>query len=280
MKGALYIVSTPIGNLGDITLRALETLKTADLVAAEDTRQTRKLFSRFGIKTPLASFCGAKEQVRSKEIINRLKEGKKVALVSDAGTPGISDPGYFLVREAIDEGIPLYSIPGPSAIISALTLSGLSTASFVFEGFLPPKKGQRMKKLSLLAEEERTVIVYESPKRILKTLAEILTVMGDRKGAVAREITKIHEEVVRGNVSDIIKLLEEKGIKGEITLLVEGKKKKEAPGPEEMEQFMRKLLADGLPLKEGAARVAERFGVPKRKAYSGLLGLKEGVNDE
>ncbi len=280
MSGTLYIVSTPIGNLGDITLRALETLKTVDLVAAEDTRHTRKLFSRFGIKTPLTSFCGAKEQAKSEEVLRSLRAGKSVALVSDAGTPGISDPGYYLVKEVVGEGLPLFSIPGPSAIISALTLSGLPTERFVFEGFLPPKKGQRFKKLALLKEEERTIVIYESPRRILKTLAEILEVIGDRKAAVARELTKIHEEVVRGKVSDIIKLWEEKGIKGEITLVLEGVPFKEPPKPEEIEMFMLDLLKKSYSLRDGAALAAETFKLSKKAAYTELLRLKETMDDE
>ena len=278
MKGTLYIVSTPIGNLGDITLRALETLKDVDLVAAEDTRHTRKLFSRFGIKTPLISFCGAKEQAKSGEVLRLLREGKSVALVSDAGTPGISDPGYYLVKQVVEEGLPLFSIPGPSAIISALTLSGLSTERFVFEGFLPPKKGQRLKKLAGLKEEERTIVIYESPRRIIKTLTEILEAMGDRKAAVSRELTKIHEEVARGKVSDIINLWGKKGIKGEITLVLEGATLKEASKPEEMEIFMRGLLKEGSSLKDGATLAAERFRVPKKKAYTELLRLKEKID--
>lgn len=276
MKGTLYIVSTPIGNLGDMTVRAIEILKDVDLVAAEDTRHTRKLFSRYGIKTPLVSYYGPKEEIRGEEIIRELETGRKVALVSDAGTPGISDPGHYLVRRAADEGHDILTIPGPSALISALTLSGLPTARFVFEGFLPPKSGARRKRLKALKGEERTIVLYESPRRVMKTLRDIQEVMGDRAAALARELTKVYEEVIRGKVSDIIKILEDKGARGEITLIIAGSGEREGAEDVDIDRVVKDVLKKGLSAKDAAGEVARTSGISKRRAYQAVLKIKEG----
>lgn len=223
-KGVLFIVATPIGNLGDITVRALEILKSVDLIAAEDTRTTKVLLDHFEIRKPLISFYSYNEQRRVPDLIDRFKQGESIALVSDAGTPGISDPAYSIVRAAIDAGIPVVPIPGPTAFVAALVVSGLSTDAFVFEGFLPVKKGHQTM-LKRLAKEERTVILYESPHKILRTLADIQTYFGDRHVAVARELTKKFEEVLRGTVSSVLEQFSSRSIKGEFVIVIEGKKK-------------------------------------------------------
>lgn len=222
INGALYIVSTPIGNLEDITLRALRILKSVDIIAAEDTRKTKILLNHYGIEKELISYYQFNELKRIPEIINKLKSGKSVAVVSDAGTPGISDPAYRLVKKAVEEEIKIIPIPGASALLSALVVSGLPTDSFVFEGFLPHKKGRKTK-LEKLKSEERTIILYESPHRILKTLHEILETLGDRKITVAREITKKFEELMYGRVSDVIRQLETRTVQGEFVIVLSGK---------------------------------------------------------
>ena len=222
INGALYVVATPIGNLEDITLRALRILKSVDIIAAEDTRKTRILLNHYGIQKELLSYYQFNESKRIPEIIKILKSGKSVAVVSDAGTPGISDPAYRLVKKAIEEKIRIIPIPGASAFLSALVVSGLPTDSFVFEGFLPHKKGRKTK-LEKIKSETRTIILYESPHRILKTLYEILEIIGDRKITIAREITKMFEQVIYGKVSDVIKHLESKTIQGEFVIILAGK---------------------------------------------------------
>jgi len=225
-KGVIYIVSTPIGNLEDITLRALKTLRDVDLIAAEDTRRTRKLLSRFDIHTPLVSYFEHNELKRLDEFLSHVKRGKDIALVSDAGTPGISDPGYRLIQEAIEREIPVIPIPGPSAAIAALSIAGLPTDSFAFVGFLPKKGGKRRKLLDKLGDSMWTSILYESPHRIMKTLEDLLVACGDRQIAVTRELTKAFEEVIRGTISEVIDILKGKRIKGEITLVLGGKERK------------------------------------------------------
>lgn len=223
-QGILFIVGTPIGNLEDITLRALRILKEADVVAAEDTRHTRKLFSKYDIHTTLTSYHDYNKEEKSKTLVKLLLEGKNIALVTDAGTPAISDPGYFLINMAINNGIKIEPIPGPSAVISALSISGLPTDRFLFLGFLPQKSGKRTKILEEVKNESATLIFYESPYRLLKRLPELLEIFGDRKIVIARELTKMYEEIIRLNISDAIRQLEGKKVKGEITLLVEGVK--------------------------------------------------------
>lgn len=220
----LYIIPTPIGNLEDITLRAIRLLKDADLVLAEDTRITKKLFGNYNIDTTLASFHMHNEHKVLAEFINRLKAGETFALVSDAGTPGISDPGFLLVRECVKNNIEIECLPGATAFVPALINSGLSSEKFIFEGFLPTKKG-RQTRLKLLLEEERTMIFYESPHRIVKTLSQFAEYFGeDRKVSVSREISKMFEETKRGKVKEVLTHFEEKKPKGEFVIVVEGKK--------------------------------------------------------
>ena len=219
--GTLYIISTPIGNLKDATHRSLELLSDVDLIAAEDTRRTGVLLKHYDIKTPLSSFNSYNQVKKSDRLIARLKVGHDLALVSDAGTPGVSDPLHYLVRAALDAHVPVVSLPGPSAVLVALTVSGLPVNRFVFEGFLPRKKG-RKKLIEELAQEKRTIVLFESPHRIVKTLNELYQVMGDRKAVLARELTKIHEEVIRGTLGALATKAEEQKLKGEITLVISG----------------------------------------------------------
>ncbi len=223
-KGILYPVGTPIGNLKDITLRALEVLKGVDLIASEDTRHTRKLLSHYDIHVPLTSLYQHNEMKKTPYLTRRLKDGANVALVSKAGMPGISDPGYSLIKEAIKQGITIVPIPGPAALIVGLVASGLPTHSFVFEGFLGRKKGGRIKKLTLLKEEERTIVIYEAPHRVRNVLSEIREVLGDRQMVIGRELTKKFEEILRGRVSEIENILEKRKPRGEFTLVIEGKR--------------------------------------------------------
>ena len=222
-QGTIYIVSTPIGNLSDFTQRAIEVLSAVSLIAAEDTRRTRILLNRYEIQTPLASYNSYNKYKKGPLFMSRLKKGESIALVSDAGTPGISDPHYHLVQLAINEGVFVNAVPGPSALLAALTVSGLPMDKFVFEGFLPRKKG-RATRLAKLAEEKRTLVIFESPNRIQKTLKDILTVFGNRQVAIARELTKIHEETIRGNLEDIGN--QDRKWKGELTLVIEGSNEK------------------------------------------------------
>ncbi len=227
MKGTLYIVSTPIGNLEDITLRALKVLKDVDVIAAEDTRRSSKLLTHYGISKPLISYWGEKEKVRSTEILERLHAGQSVALISDAGTPGISDPGAVLIRKALEEAIDVVSIPGVTALIAALSVSGLSTDEFTFMGFLPARKSQRQKVLKDLSYEQRTLVFYEAPHRILETLSDMEEIFGERKAAVIKEISKIYEEVIRGNISEVFRTLEKTTIAGEYVIVMEGRAEEE-----------------------------------------------------
>jgi len=221
-KGLLYIVSTPIGNLEDITLRALRILGEVSLIAAEDTRRTRKLLSAYDITCPLTSLYNQNEPQKSSYIITRILEGDSVAYVSDAGTPGISDPGYVLINQAIAHDIPVVPIPGPSAAVAALSASGLPMDSFVFFGFLPSRKGKRMRLLQSLEYESKTMVFYESPRRLLSTLQEMKEHFGNRSIAVARELTKIHEEIIRGTIGELITSSMQRKIKGEVTIVVSG----------------------------------------------------------
>lgn len=224
-RGTLYIVSTPIGNLKDITLRALEVLSEADLIAAEDTRRTKILLHHYNTKTPTTSYHDFNKQRKTPHLLEKLKGGTSIALVSDAGTPGISDPAFYLIREAIRAEIPIVAVPGSTAFVPALIISGLPTDRFVFEGFLPVKKGRR-KRLEELKEERRTLIFYESPQRIERTLADLEAYFGNRRAAVVRELTKKFEEVIRGVLSEVRRKLAEKTPKGEFVIILEGKRSK------------------------------------------------------
>ena len=225
--GTLYLVSTPIGNLEDITLRALRVLKEVDLVAAEDTRQTRRLLTHYNIRTPLTSYFEANQQVKGDKLIERLKAGETIALVSDAGTPIISDPGYPLLRGCIEAEIPIIPIPGASAVVTAASISGLPLHNFTFEGFLSPKSGKRKRQLRVLADEERTLILFESPHRLRRFLEDVLEVMGERDIVIARELTKRFEEVFRGNVSKALEKFRNTEPRGEFTIVISGVRRKD-----------------------------------------------------
>jgi 16S rRNA (cytidine1402-2'-O)-methyltransferase len=219
--GTLYIVSTPIGNLDDITFRAVKTLSSVDLIAAEDTRKTKILLDHYNISKPMLSYFDHNERFRASQLIEKLLSGQSVALVSDAGTPGISDPAYRIVRESIDHGITIVPIPGASALLAALVVSGLPTNSFAFEGFLPVKKGRKTK-LEFLKSEKRTIVLYESPHRIVKTVRELLEHLGDREIVLAREVSKKFEEFLRGRTSDVLNRLASSTPRGEFVILLEG----------------------------------------------------------
>jgi 16S rRNA (cytidine1402-2'-O)-methyltransferase len=225
-KGMLYVVSTPIGNREDITLRALRILKEVDFIAAEDTRHTSFLLRHFGIQVPLTSYFEGNEFKKKEFILSKLRQGNRIALVSDAGTPGISDPGFRLIRAAIENKIPIVPIPGPSAVITALSISGLPTDAFFFKGFLPHKTKKRRDLLKELEGVKETLIFYESPHRISETLKDIYELLGDREIVLTRELTKIYEEVLRGKVSAIKNQISETKLKGEITLVISGKIRK------------------------------------------------------
>ena len=263
-EGTLYIVSTPIGNMDDITLRAIKILGKADIIAAEDTRNTGKLLSYHNIKGHLVSFHEHNEKQRTPSLLRNLKKGLSVALVSDAGTPSVSDPGYRLVKAAITSGIRVVPIPGASAAITALSASGLPTDSFTFIGFPAKRKGKRHKQLTKLANESRTLVIYESPKRVLSLIEEIILVMGDRYGFLGREMTKPHEEFIRGLLSEILSQMKKRpSIKGECTLLIEGAQEDKTGSMD----IMKAEIIQALALKEArpsdlAKEIAKKYGLP------------------
>jgi 16S rRNA (cytidine1402-2'-O)-methyltransferase len=223
--GRLYLVATPIGNQEDITLRGIKVLRSVDLIAAEDTRRAKRLLARYRVRAPVTSFFEHNEPLKKEALIKRLIAGQDIALISDAGTPGISDPGFPLIRQAIEQGIEVIPIPGASAHTAALILSGLPTDSFHFFGFLPPKGAKRSKRLDEIKELRGTIVLYEAPHRLLRTLHDLRAYCGGRQVVVAREMTKTYEEVIRGEISDVLEGLQEKKIRGEITLVLAGKGK-------------------------------------------------------
>ena len=265
--GILYIVGTPIGNLEDITLRGLKTLKSVDLIACEDTRHTQKLLNHFSISTKSESYHKFNEKSKCSRFINLLESGKDVALVSDSGMPGISDPGNILIKEVIKNNVSVIPVPGPSACITALVASGFDIDSFIYEGFLPQKKMAKKKKLMEFEHEVRPVVFYESPKRILETLKAVEEVLGDREVVIAREITKFYEEYIRGKASDVLKKLGASEVKGEIVLIIQGGIiEDEAPIDIEKEvtQTMKKL---NITKKEAITFVAARYNIMKKDVY-------------
>jgi 16S rRNA (cytidine1402-2'-O)-methyltransferase len=272
--GTLYIVATPIGNLEDMTLRAIRVLKEVDLIAAEDTRHTRHLLDRYQIETQLTSYHDHNKEEKAPVLVARMLEGKSVALVSDAGTPGISDPGYFLINLAIDQKIPVIPIPGATAAIAALSVSGMPTDSFVFEGFLPAKHMARLKRLQELAKEERTIIFYEAPHKIIKTIEDMLEVFGDRRAVITRELTKIHEETIRGTLSEILKRLQVGTIKGEFTVIVHGASAEPLKQDIDTAEYLKNLMLHrGLSKKEAISVAAEELGLPKKEVYKESLKI-------
>ena len=275
----MYIVSTPIGNLEDITLRALRVLREVQLIAAEDTRRTKKLLNAYQIRTPLTSLYSHNELEKSSFLISRISDGVNVAYVSDAGTPGISDPGYILVNRAIENNIKVVPIPGISAVITALSVSGLPMDYFVFNGFLPSRANKRKQFLELLKDESRTMVFYESPNRLISTLQDIEEILGNREVVVSRELTKVFEEILRGNVRKIINSLQERVIKGEITLVVAGKD--ETPprvSNEEIKIRFEKLHEDlELTTRDIVEIISRETGTSKRRVYRQVLKLVEDV---
>ena len=266
MVGLLYLIATPIGNLEDITLRALRVLREADLIACEDTRQTGKLLAHFGVDKPMVSYHEHNEAARTQELVAKLEGGANIALVSDAGTPLVSDPGYRLVTATIAAGIQVVPIPGASAVLSALVTAGLPTDAFRFGGFLPVKTGQRRKVLERLRAEDSTLIFYEAPHRILDTLSDVSAVYGKRPVVVARELTKIHEEFLRGTAEEVREQLAARpSVKGEITLLIG----KGAPEVEDtpVEEAVRGLEQKGVPRMDAIKQVARERGLSKRDVY-------------
>ena len=265
--GTLYVVATPIGNLEDITLRALRVLKEVDVIAAEDTRHTQILLSHYGIHTPLTSYHEHNEKTKARQLMSRLERGEQIALVSDAGTPAISDPGYRLAVEAIRGGIPVIPIPGASALTAVLSAGGLPTDRFVFDGFLPAKKQERRARLRALSSETGTLVIYEAPHRLTETLNDLVEILGDRETVLAREVSKVHEEFLRGRLTEVAKQIAGREIKGELTLLIGGSRGQSEVSQEQIEEEIRKLKDDGLRVKEIAEILGEKYGYSKKEIY-------------
>ncbi len=269
MKGILYLCATPIGNLEDMTFRAIRILREVDLIAAEDTRRTRKLLTHFEIHTPLIRFDENCKEVAAEKILERLLAGESVAIVSDAGLPAISDPGANLVRLAIDAGIKVCPIPGANAALSALICSGLDTTRFLFVGFAPKTKKNRREFLQKLSTAEETIIFYESPHRLKDFLSELAEIFGDRQIVLGRELTKVHEEFLRGRITELAEKIDEP--RGEFVVVVEGTKILESPPEENLLEFYQKLLEQGLDKKSAMREAAKKFNVSRREIYNTLL---------
>lgn len=276
--GTLYLVATPIGNLEDMTFRALRVLKEVDLVAAEDTRHSRKLFNHYGITTSLTSYFAHNEAVKGERILELLRQGKSVALITDAGTPAISDPGFLLVRVCREQNLPVTAVPGASAVIAALSVAGLPTERFAFEGFLPPKSSARRKIFKALGEEKRTLVFYEAPHRLVASLADLVDELGDdREVAVVRELTKLHEEVFRGTAGQALTHFEQDRVRGEIVLLL-------GPAPEQPQQetvreaLQRWRSETDLPMREIVKEVARQFGLSGSDVYKESLKMRDEDN--
>lgn len=278
MSGMLYLCATPIGNLEDITYRVLRILKEVDLIAAEDTRNSIKLLNYFEIKTPMTSYHEYNKYEKGRYLVEQMQEGKNIALITDAGTPGISDPGEELVAMCYEAGIPVTSLPGPAACITALTISGLPTRRFAFEAFLPSDKKERAVILEELKRETRTIILYEAPHRLVKTLEELSENLGDRKIALCRELTKKHETVFRGSLSEAVFWYKENPPKGECVMVLEGRSREEMEQEarqqwEDMplEAHMEHYMSQGIDKKEAMKLVAKDRGISKRDVYQALL---------
>ncbi|MEW5707228.1 MAG: 16S rRNA (cytidine(1402)-2'-O)-methyltransferase [Actinomycetota bacterium] len=279
--GKLYICATPIGNLEDITLRVLRILREVDIIAAEDTRVTKKLLLHYDISTPMVSYHEHNEITRGRELIKAMQEGKSIALVSDAGMPGISDPGHRLIKACIAERIQVIPLPGPSSLITALVVSGLPTDSFIFQGFLPRKKGDRISILTELLGMGRTVVLFESPRRLKSTLKEISEIDKERDIVIARELTKKFEEIIRGTVSEIIDRLKEAEVKGEIVLLLgPGKKRPREFTEIELRDAVIELINRGIPKKQAISDVAKQYSISKRSIYEAVIKLREENNPQ
>jgi 16S rRNA (cytidine1402-2'-O)-methyltransferase len=270
---SLYVVATPIGNLEDISLRALRLLKQVKLIAAEDTRATRRLLNYYDIKTPLTSYHEHNKRTKLNYLLGRLEQ-EDVALVSEAGMPGLSDPGYELIAAAIEHGIPVVPVPGPSAVITALVVSGLPTDQFLYLGFLPRRQGARRKLFKSVADEPRTLVAFEAPHRLAEMLKDALEILGDRKSAVCRELTKVHEEIFRGRLSQAIEHFKQH--RGEFTLVIEGRAEKEPELSHKIENELLKMYRQGAGAKETVAKLSESAGIPKKKLYQAWLKATKG----
>jgi 16S rRNA (cytidine1402-2'-O)-methyltransferase len=271
VSGRLFLVGTPIGNLGDASPRVRETLASVDVIAAEDTRRTGRLLQGFGVKASLVSLFDANERERSDELLRHLRQGRSVAIVSDGGMPLVSDPGYRVVTAAIAEGIDVRVVPGPSAVVAALVVSGLPVERFAFEGFVSKRPGERMRRLESVRHDPRTLVYFESPLRVYTTLRDMLVAFGDRRVAVCREITKMHEEVTRGRISEVLAALGERELKGEIVIVVEGERTPPAPDLDRIVDEARTLVADGMRTRDAARTVAERHGISVNDLYRELV---------
>ena len=278
MLGKLFVVSTPIGNLEDITLRAVNVLKDCDVIACEDTRTTKKLLAQYGIETNLTSYHEHNEVEKSQKLLEKLKEGKDVALVSDAGTPSVSDPGWRLVNLSIENNIEVVPVPGPSATLSALVVSGLPTDSFLFLGFFPKTSGKKKELLKDVKNYPYTLIFYESAKRLSGTLSLLLEILGDRNVCIAREMTKLYEEVIRGSVSEVISILSERdSVKGEVTVVLEGNREgRKKISTEEAQKTLRAMKERGIALSDAVRAVCESSGASRNSVYRIALGIWEG----
>lgn len=280
MSGKLYIVPTPIGNLKDITLRALEVLKEADLIAAEDTRQSIKLLNHYNIKKNLISYHKHNEMVKSEDLISKLIEGKIIALISDAGMPGISDPGSIIIKKCIEENIEFEVLPGATAVITALVYSGLDTSSFLFYGFLPRENKNRNPLIQELKNRQETLIFYEAPHRLIKTLEFLKNNFGNRKMAVCRELTKLHEQIIRDNIEEVINHYKEIEPRGEYVLVIEGKSQEEKENEEKekwdaltIEEHILMYMKDGFTKKEAIKKVSKDRKMPKSDVYKYSLDI-------
>jgi len=274
-NGTLYIVATPIGNLEDMTFRAVRTLKEVDLIAAEDTRHSRKLLAHYGIATRMTPYHDHNEQLKTDYLIDRLLDGQNVALITDAGTPCIADPGYRIVQAAVAAGVRVVPIPGAAALAAAVSAAGLPSDRFAFEGFLPPKQGKRRAKLAELTNENRLLVFYEAPHRLAATLADMRETLGNRQAVVARELTKIHEEFRNGTLDEIAEYYREQQVKGEIVILIappvdDGRKQITDVVP-----LLRQLLAEGrMSFKDAVMQAAQQTGVSRSELYEMALRLK------
>lgn len=279
----LFLVSTPIGNLEDITLRALRVLKEVDLIACEDTRHTRRLLDHFGISKPTISYHEHNEQQRAEELADRLARGESIAVVTDAGTPGISDPAYRIVVAAIERGVTVTPVPGATAMIAGLVASGLPTDSFLFAGFLPHKKQARRAHFEELKSERATLVFYETPHRIREALIDVREILGDRQAAVARELTKLHEQFIRGSVSDIIAHFDANEPRGEMALVIAGNRDDNLTPVEDAsvnQQVERLMREQGLSRNDAIKQAARSRGLSKREAYRLMLEEKESNENE
>ena len=275
MEGKLYLCATPIGNLEDITYRVIRILKEVDLIGAEDTRHSVNLINRFEINTPMTSYHEFNKVEKARYLVEEMKKGKNIAIITDAGTPGISDPGEELVKQCYEAGIEVTSIPGPAACITALTMSGLNTRRFAFEAFLPTDKKQRKRILEELKNETRTIILYESPHHLIRTLEELREVMGDREMTLCKELTKIYEKAEKSTIGSLIEKYKGTEIKGEYVLVIQGKSFKEVEKEEQasylemsIEEHMEMYISQGVEKKEAMKKVAKDRGVSKREIYA------------